>query len=43
MSLELILHEQLENAWKAYEATQDDEFLQIYSEVASDYLQLIKR
>jgi hypothetical protein len=41
--LESILHEQMQNAWKAYEATGDEEFLDIYSEVASEYMTLIKQ
>jgi CHASE3 domain sensor protein len=43
MSLELILDEQMKNAWQAYELFKEDEFLEIYSEAASEYLQLIKQ
>lgn len=39
--LEQILHEQMRNAWCAYEATKDEEFLDIYSKVASEYMSLI--
>ena len=40
MSLELILHEQMQNAWAAYEATGDEEFLDVYSEAASEFMRL---
>lgn len=43
MSLELILHEQMQNAWSAYEATGDEEFLDVYSEAASEYMEIIKQ
>ena len=43
MSLELILHEQMQNAWSAYEATGDEEFLDVYSEAASEFMTITKQ
>jgi hypothetical protein len=43
MSLELILHEQMANAWAAYEATGDEAFLDVYSEAASEFMTITKQ
>ena len=43
LGLELILHEQMMNAWQAYELFKDDEFLEIYSEAASEYMTITKQ